>query len=202
VKTSPLYVILISILFCFGAAAAHAEQYEVLPQRSNMRGHLWVSEGPGLVTAENVSAANRFRLGIELQFGEDYRFDLGWTLLDNISSGETSAVVGNVSRSASDLNVGYYLVPDRLWLMYSLHFESVHGDNIGGYVSGYGHQLALGYQLYANRNMNIGVELAYLYMSPVTTKTFDYTTNLPGSATYPTAQIWSLNFKMGVDFGG
>lgn len=179
---------------------ASAQQYEVLRPIPPVRGYFWVSDGPGLTSAENNSANNRFRLGLGIELGNDHRFTLGWTILDQISSGETSSSVGDIARSSSGPNLGYYFIPYRLWMTYTFDIESVTGSRVTGSVTTYGHQLGLGYRIYDGPTVNFGTELTYLYSTQVSVPVLDAATKTVGSANYPSAQIWNLNLLLGVYF--
>jgi hypothetical protein len=177
-------------------------QYSVEPQGSTVRGNFWIGEGIVGVFSPEGSAGNRLRAGVELDLGDDYEFILGVVFLDRIGSGETSASVGDISRRAMDFELGYFLVPDRLWVMYSLALEDLSGSAIIGTVSPVGHQLSVGYRFYSDRKLNLALEAAYLYVPSYSASTYDFTTQASGSAMFPVANVWSLNFRVGFDFGG
>jgi hypothetical protein len=181
-------------------ASAPQQQYDVLPHRGETYGHIWLSDGPALVSSENTSVGNRFRLGLDLRTGHLSRYEIGWTIVDSISSGETAGSVGDISRNGSGPNFGYYIIPDKLWLMYTFDIGSVKGTRVSGNVTSYGHQLEVGTQLYSNDYVSVGAELGYLYLPSVTVPVFDINSNNIGSANYPSAQIFSLNFVVGFNF--
>lgn len=177
-------------------------QYTVEQQGSAVRGNLWIGDGLAGVFSANRSLGNRFRLGGELQFGDDYQYIVGITLFDRIWSGENSASVGGVQRQSTDFYLGYFLVPDRLWLMYSLQVEDVSGNAVIGSVTVIGHQLSVGYRFYQNGQFNLALEAAYLFNPSDAASTYNYSTNTGGNVSFPPANIWSLNLRVGLDIGG
>ncbi|MBI3544915.1 MAG: hypothetical protein HY075_16710 [Deltaproteobacteria bacterium] len=183
------------------AAPARA-QYTIERPGTAVRGQLWAGEGAAGVFSANRSAGHRLRIGADIQFGDDYQFDVGWTFLDRIFSGETSTSVGDVSRRGTDLNLGYFPVPDKLWVMYSLHIEDTSGSSIIGSVTALGHQASVGYRFYSRKALNLAVEAAYLFIGSYDVSTFNYSTNVAGGAKFPAARIWSLNLRIGFDIGG
>lgn len=197
------YLLLISIpILLLFSHVANAEEYEVLPHKAEARGRFWASEGPAFVISENSSAANRFRLGIDLRLGPYSRFDIGWTIIDVISSsGERAESVGDISRFGSGPNFGYFVIPDRFWVMYTFNIESVKGSRVSGSVTSYGHQLGLGYRFYSNQDVNLSAELDYLYVPTVSVPVLDVNDNGAGTASYPAAQIWSISLVLGFDIG-
>ena len=184
----------------FAAETEPPQQYEVLPHRGEVYGHLWLSDGPALILSDNTSLGNRLRLGLDMRLGHLSRYDIGFTILDMISSGETSSSVGDISRFGSGPNFGYFLIPDKLWLIYTFDIASIRGSRVSGSVSSYGHQLELGTRLYSSDSVTVSAELGYLYLPIVTVPVFDLNSNNIGSATYPSAQIFSLSFVLGFDF--
>jgi hypothetical protein len=180
--------------------AAMAEDYEVLPALPVARGQILLSDGPALVNAENHATENRFQLGIDYQFGRDLRLQLGWTIFDFFSSGESSAEVGQVSRGGSGPNIGYFIIPEKLYLMYTFSMESVAGSRVTQDVSAHGHQLTLGYRIFSTEDIQIGAQLSYLSVSSVTVPIFDQPSNSYQTATYPGAQIWNLSLAVGAYF--
>lgn len=195
---NPVFAVTLSMLCLEPMALA---QYTVERAGTGMRGNLWIGDGLAGVYSSNVSAGDRFRVGGELQFGDDYQFILGATLFDRIWSNENSASVGHISRESTDFNFGYFLVPDRLWLMYSLQLEDVSGNAVIGSVTVIGHQLSIGYRFYENGQFNMALEAAYLFNPSDSASTFNYMTNASGTASFPPANIWSLNLRLGLDIG-
>lgn len=177
-------------------------QYEVVPQGTLVRGNLWISDGLAGVFSTNGSAGDRLRIGGDLHFGDDYQYILSLTLIDRIWSGETSPLVGNITRSSSDLGFGYFVLPDCLWLMYSLQFQDVGSNGVIGTVSVLGHQLSVGYRFYSSHNLNMTLEGAYQFIPSYVATTYNYATGITGSASFPAANIWSLNLRIGFDMGG
>jgi hypothetical protein len=186
----------------FVLSPAARAQYTVEHEGSFMRGHLWLSEGAAGVFSSNRSAGHRLRIGGELQLGEDYRFILGWTFLDRIFSGEKSTSAGDISRRGTDFNFGYFILPDTLWAMYSLHLDDVSGSAVIGNVTAVGHQASVGYRFYTRGQFNMAVEGAYLFITSYQASTFDFTTNVSSSVKFPAASVWSLNLRVGFDIGG
>lgn len=199
-KKTSLTALAIAAQF-FVANAAQA-QYTVVPQGSFVRGHLWIGDGVAGVFSSNKSAANRLRFGGEVQFGEDYQFILGWTFLDRISSGETSTSVGDISRRSTDFNFGYFVEPDKLWLMYSLLLTDVSGSTVIGTVSPIGHQASVGYRFYSHGAFNLAVEGAYLFIPSYEASTYNYSSNVASGVKFPAANVWSVNLRIGFDVWG
>jgi hypothetical protein len=195
-------ILLLSSLGLLHHDVAQAEEFEVVPRTTGVRGHFWLADGPADIYSANQTAGNRFRLGAEAQFGSGYRFIAGGTLIDLLSSGETSSGVGDISRAGWDFNFGYFLVPDRLWIEYSFQLGTVHGSFIGGHVGTTGHGLNIGYRFYNADNFNIGVEAGFLHIFSETVGTYDYFNNFVGNATYPGANVWSISAVVGFDVGG
>jgi hypothetical protein len=188
------------LIFMFVSSRAVAQAYEVLPHEGPTRGLLWLSEGPTLVTGENRSMGHRFRLGGELQLGADHRFILGWTFFDIIAAHEKSASVGDVSREGSGPVVGYFLVPDEMWVSYMFSLSSVRGSRVsGGGLSVYGHQFSVGHRFYTSRSINLSGDLSYLYVPRTAVPVFDVNTGGPESAEYPSASVWTLALRLGFD---
>jgi hypothetical protein len=194
----------IAVLFCtLGLALArpaHA-QYTVESQSSFARGNLWIGEGIAAVESANSSVGHRFRLGGELHLAEDYRFILGLVFLDRIWSGESSGSAGEIARGSFDFELGYFVLPDKLWLMYSLAIQELTGSAVIGTVSPLGHQFSVGYRFFSNRYFNLSLEGAYLFSPTYVATTFNYSTNAGGTAVFPVANIWSLNLRIGFDIG-
>ena len=183
--------------------SSFAQEYEIVEPGTAVRWNFWASEGLIYLRSSNTSFGNRFRLGGEVHFSPDYRWLFGITIFDVISTKEySSGLLGNLSRGGTDLDFGYFLVPDRLWIKYSLVFGEVESDNILGPVDNLGHSLSLGYRFYNRKQFNIAVELSYLYFQQAQADYFDPSTNTFGTATYPPANSLSLNFKLGFDIGG
>jgi hypothetical protein len=178
------------------------DDYYRSEHRNGIRGHFWLSDGPADVVSSNQSVGNRFRLGGELQFGSDYRWILGATLLDILSSGETSSDVGDISREGWDFDFGYFFIPNRLWLEYSFQLGTVHGSNIGGHVGTTGHALDLGYRFFNQNGVNLAIDAGFLHVESETVQTFDFYNQNLGSATYAGANIWSLSLVLGFDYWG
>lgn len=182
-------------------SVARAQEYEVLPHRSNAYGQIWASDGISFVQSENHSVGNRFRLGVDLRFGDESRYLVGWTLLDYINSGEHAAAVGDITREEGGPNIGYFLIPDRLWVVYTFELGGATGSRVSGSVGTYGHQLSLGYKFLPENQFGLSAELNYLYLSPVTVPVLDLSTNSGASATYPSAQVWTLALVVSFDLG-
>ncbi|MDR3608136.1 MAG: hypothetical protein P4M08_12240 [Oligoflexia bacterium] len=176
--------------------------YEVIPRGTPVRGHFWISDGIADVSSSNQSAGNRFRIGGEAQLGPDYRFILGITAFDLLSSGESSTDVGDISRYNWDFNFGLFIVPDVLWAEYSFQLGNVSGSNIAGDVGTTGHGLTVGYRFYDKNKVNIGVEFGYQHIFSENVSTFNWATQAVGNATYPGANVYSLSVVFGVDVGG
>jgi hypothetical protein len=188
------------LLFC---APSFAGDFTVSTPGSAVRGNLWLGEGPATVAASGATyVANRFQLGAELHLLTDYRLLLGWTLVDEISSAESATLVGQVSRTSTDLSAGYFVVPDRLWLQYSFVASSVHGSEVIGYDHAYGHGPALGWRFYDGESMNLALVAGYVHMSAKTISVVDLLTQQNLSATYPSADMFSLTVRIGLDLGG
>lgn len=197
-----LKAFIIFLLLIAGICQAD-DQYEIVPasHRNGTRAHLWLSDGPTDVVSSNQSIGNRFRLGAELQFGPDYRWIFGLTVLDILSSGETSNIVGDISRVGWDFDFGYFFIPDRLWLEYSFQLGTVHGSNIGGHVGTIGNALDLGYRFYNQNGINLAVNAGYIHIQSETVGTFDFVNQVSGSATYPSANVYTLALVFGFDTG-
>src|SRR6185312_3667988 len=86
---------------------AHA-QYEIVPQGTPVRWNFWLSDGPARINSTDTFWGNHFQIGADAHFLKDYRLILGLTLIDLLSSGETSSDVGNISRYGFDLRVGVF----------------------------------------------------------------------------------------------
>jgi hypothetical protein len=189
-----------ALLLCAPAARAQ-EQYQVVPHQEGGRWNVWASEGPINVLSNNQSYwGNRFRLGGEVHLGDDHRWILGLTLLDFMSSGEATPDVGGISRAGIDFSAGVFLVPDKLWLMYSFQLQDLRGSRISGGVAAYGNEIALGYRFFESGQFNISADLGYLYVGSESVNVIDLTTGLPATATYPSCDIISLGIRFGVDF--
>jgi hypothetical protein len=192
----------IMALLALASPPAFTEEpaYEVLPAESTMDWQLWVGEGPTQVSSSAQSFwGNRFRLGVELLVGKHRRWIFGLTVLDFISSGESTPDVGGISRDGSDLAVGLFIVPDLLWAQYALHFEEIRGSRISGHESAFGHQLELGARLGSTGSMNLDLVLGFLYVPSQSVAFVDIPTDRLGSANYPTADIWSVGLRVGFD---
>lgn len=161
-----------------------------------------MGDGAAAVLSSNKSGGNRVRVGGEVHLGDDYQYIIGWTFFDGIFSGETSSSAGDISRRAIDFNFGYFVVPDKLWAMYSLQLANVTGSSALGTVSTLGHQASVGYRFFTKRVFNIAVEAAYLFVESYNATTYNYSTNVTSSVTFPPANIWSLNLRFGFDLGG
>jgi hypothetical protein len=193
-----------AILWCvlLTHVAAAADEYEVVPSQTPVRGHLYLSDGPVEVSSSNASWGNRFKLGGEIHLGKDYQYLLGLTFYDLFTTGESSPDIGGISRFGSDVDVGYFILPDRLWLKYSFFFGNVSTDRIFGNVGNIGNGLSIGYRFYSNRKVNVAVEASYLHLRSETEPTYNSLGAFVGDATYPLANLWSLGFRVGFDIGG
>lgn len=192
-------VTLLFLLAC--APAARAQEYQVVPHEEGGRWHVWASEGPIDVLSGNQSYwGNRFRLGGEVHLGDDRQWILGLTFLDFISSGEATTDVGGISRAAVDFSAGYFIVPSKLWIMYSFQLQDLRGSRISGSVAAYGHELSAGYRFFESGQFNISVDLGYLYIGSESVNVIDLTTGAPAIATFPSADVISLGVRFGVDF--
>lgn len=185
-----------------GGFAQPQQQYEVLPQGTPVRGNIWISEGPVDVISSGNNWGNRFRLGGEAHFGPSYRFIAGMTLIDIISSSETSNEVGDLSRDSLDFDFGYFVVPDKIWLKYTLALQSVSGSAVTGSYTTLGHGASLGYRFFEADKFNISAEFSYLYAMAEQEPVLSVSSNTIGTVTYPKANILSLNFRFGFDLGG
>ena len=117
-----------------------------------------------------------------------------------MSGGESSSAVGSIARSGTGVNVGYFLVPEKVVLIYTFLFEGVSGSRISNGVTTVAHQLALGYRFYSNDTIHIGVNVAYLYAPAVTVPIFDLPSQSYSNVTFPSAQAFSLGLTAGVYF--
>lgn len=68
-----------------------------------------------------------------------------------------------------------------------------------GSVTVIGHQLSVGYRFYESSQFNMTVEAGYLFNPGDAAATFNYSTNVAGTAFFPPANIWSLSLKLGLD---
>jgi hypothetical protein len=179
------------------------DEYEVVrPHYHNgVRWHLYLEDGPADVVSSNQSVGNRFRLGGELQVGSDYQWIFGATLLDILSSGETSDTVGDISREGWDFNIGYFFVPDRLWAEYSFQLGTVHGSNIGGHVGTIGNGVDLGYRFLNQNGFNLALDVGYIHIQSETVGTFDFVSQNFGQVTYPGVNVWTVGLVFGFDVG-
>ena len=179
------------------------DRYEVVPHQIGPRWHLWVSEGANDVLSGNQSYwGNRFRLGGDVQLGDDHRWILGITVLDFISSGEATVSVGGISRAAIDFSAGAFIVPNALYLIYSLHLEDVRGSRISGGVAAVGQEVALGYRFFDHRQISLAAEASYLYVPSVSTSVIDVPTGVPALAVFPSCDVITLALKIGYNFLG
>lgn len=184
------------------------DQFEIVSphNRDRMRGHFWLSDGPTEVFSANQSVGNRLRVGADFQFGSDCRWILGATLFDLITSGESSNIVGDISREGWDFDFGYFIIPDRLWVEYSFQLGSMSGSNIGGHVGTSGNALDVGYRFYNHNGVNLAVDVGYLHIQSESVETIDFSNQTLGrtfgTATYPGANIWTVALVFGFDTGG
>jgi len=191
----------------FGSLAYGAETqeapYRVLPEGTVVRGNLWIGDGIVEIFSPGVSTVgNRFRLGGELHFGNNYEYILGLTLVDRIWSSESAIQIGTISRSSLDVSFGYFVVPDKVWLMYSLLFQDLSTNGVVGSVSVLGHQLSVGYRFFTDGSFHVALEGAYEFIPSYTAVTYNFGTGATGTANFPLANIWSLNARIGFDIGG
>lgn len=203
-KLLPLAALLLAMAAAQPSHVAQADDpggYEIEPEGTPVRGHVWIGDGPAGVWGANATAGNRFRLGFELHLGDDYQFLLGWTALDLISSGETSDI-GDIHRTGTGLDFGYFLIPDHLWIKYSLYLGAVKASAVGGYAADIGHALSVGDRFYTRRKWNLALELTYLYISSETSEVYGYSGQNFTTATYPHAGVLSLGLRVGFDIGG
>lgn len=176
-------------------------QYTVIPEGSGARGHIWIGDGIAGLYSSNATVANRFRLGAEAHLGDDYQFILGITLFDRFWSGETSASTGAITRRSTDFNLGYFVIPDQLWVMYSLMMVDATGTAVIGGVSILAHQLSVGYRFLSKGPFNLALEAAYTYSPPNIATTVNFSNNATGTVDFPNANILSLNLRIGYDMG-
>jgi hypothetical protein len=202
VKPWPWILLVACALSPRGARAD--DDFKVLSPGSAVRGHLWVGDGlANLWSAGTDYLGNRFRVGAEIHLGEDYRYLLGITLVDEIASGESAPVVGDLSRNGLTLDAGYFVVPDRWWVKYSFLFADVHGDQVLGFYRAHGHGVSVGYRFWEKGKTNLSAELGYLYVQPRTISLFETATGAPaGDAHFPAANVLSLSVRLGLDLGG
>jgi hypothetical protein len=191
---------LILILLSFAALGARAQQYEVLPHStSSVRGHLGIMDGLTYIQGSSSTLANRYGLTLNLQIGPQHRFDIGWVVIDVVSSGEHSPEVGSIERDGSGPTLGYFLIPDRLSLHYTFESQSVRGSRISDSVTSHAHQLAVAYRFYMYQNFSLSAQMSYLYAPRVTVPVLDIPAQTVVDATYPAAQIMTLGLVIGLD---
>ncbi len=196
-----IYFIALSAVIYANAANAAQTQYHVEPEGSFIRGNLWIGDGLAGVYSSNASPADRFRIGGEIHLGDDYQLILGMVFLDRIWSGETSSSVGDISRRGTDFEFGYFFVPDKFWAMYTLILEDLSGSAVIGMTSTVAHQASIGYRFYRTGSFNLALEAAYIISPSFTASTYNFATGASGTAMFPTANIWSLNLRVGFDIG-
>lgn len=185
-------------------ARAEGGDFRVLNPGSPVRGNVYVADGPASLWSGNHSTyvANRFRLGLEIQWGRDYQWFAAWQPVDELSSAESAQPMGSLTRDGMDLDFGYFFVPDLWWVRYSFVFEGVRGDNVWGYKGTHGHGLSFGYRFYDRDKVNIAVELGYQYLQPDPITLIDNVTGAQTGASYPQAHVLSLCVRVGLDIGG
>lgn len=192
----------LALLLCGLAFSVYvsAQDYDVLPHNtSSVRGRLSVMDGLTYINGANDSLANRYGLSLDLQIGPKHRFDLGWTVIDVISGSEHDPAVGNIDRDGDGPNIGYFIIPDQLWLMYTFESVSIRGSRVSDSVVSRGHQLAVGYRFYTYQSFNLSAQLSYLYAPRVTVPVLDLPSKTVNDATYPAAQIWTLGLVFGLE---
>ncbi|MGZ3711047.1 MAG: hypothetical protein ACXVBE_04790 [Bdellovibrionota bacterium] len=199
---------LCSLLLLFTALpCARADEpggFKVLQPGTAVRGHIYLEDGPASVWSGNHSeyVANHFGLGLELQWGNDYQYFAAWVPVDSLSSAESAAPMGELTRESMNLEVGYFLVPDRWWLKYSFLFESVNGREVWGYKNTHGHGLSTGYRFFDRDKMNVTAVLGYQYIQNCPVTLVDNFTGAEIGSVYPQAHVLSLAIRFGLDLGG
>ena len=86
--------------------------------------------------------------------------------------------------------------------MYSLELADVSGSAVIGTVGVLGHQASVGYRFFQDGALSLGLELAYLFLPSYHASTFNFSTGTSGDVSFPVAQVWSLNLRVGFDVGG
>jgi hypothetical protein len=184
------------------AEAQGQGDYEVVHHGSVVMGHVWVGDGIADVGSSNNSVGNRLQFGAQVQFGPDYRFLIGWTMFDLLSSGESTPGTGNIARTGTDFDAGIFIIPQTFWIEYSLYLGEVRGDNIRGHANTNGQSASAGYRFYDKDQVNLAIELAYQHLTSETIPIYNFSTQQNGSAYYPFANVWTLSLRVGFDIGG
>jgi hypothetical protein len=193
-----------AVLLATTRSFADQEQggYEIVHHGTPVLGHFWVGDGVADVGSSNNSVGNRFQFGAQAQFGPDYRFLVGWTLFDMLSSGESTPGTGSLARTGIDFDFGIFVIPQTFWIEYSLYLGEVRGNAIGGHVNTTGQSISTGYRFYDKDKISVALELSYLHITSETLPIYNFATQQSGTAYYPFANVWALSLRAGFDVGG
>ena len=155
-----------------------------------------------MVAGTKGSFGNRLRFGGELHLGQDYRYLVGLTLGDYISSAESDPWVGDLHRSGSDIELGYFLIPSRLWIKYSFYLGGVSASQVAGAIFNDGQGLSVGLRVVQGSSANLAIELGYLYLFSASTPAFNFGSQTITQVVFPHASIVSLGLRLGFDING
>jgi hypothetical protein len=174
------------MLACSFAALALLSARESLADP--LLGHFWAGDGIASLSSNSTHfASNRLQLGAQLQFGEANRIITGLTLIDATISGENTVQYGTISRWGTDIDIGYFILPQKLWAVYSYYLGTGTSNYDAGSVFATGQGASVGYRFYDQNQFNIAVEAAFGFI---------------GTSVYPAARIWSLSLRFGFDLWG
>ncbi len=101
-----------------------------------------------------------------------------------------------------DFDFGYFLIPDKFWLKADLHLEDEHGSDFHGYHGTLGYGATAGWRFYDLNNVNLNLELSYLYIQSRSLNEYNFNSGTFSEANFPAANVFSLSFRVGFNLGG
>jgi hypothetical protein len=179
------------------------EYYPVYHRPKNI--DFWVSGGIADVDAAQSNMGGRLGMGIDIFPTRDGTFFFG-ALYSKPFSGETmdGTYTGDIHRSNFLLDIGYYFVPDALYLRGMGGWQVVNSSNfnIGTRVEptfGAG----LGFEFYKGERSNMAIEATYEYTERAVSSAFGIDTDFDQefgdydvSSIIPRANVFALNLVL------